>query len=119
MLDESKFVIMPPVRNSRPAQIPVRADRFKYLTEVYKPGDGDSSWVMFHHPGHFMIYDRESRRCVFDGTYGLLGEPENQPDDELVAVVFEIRINCDPAWHPVTEQGDGFSVFSGLIRKDL
>lgn len=118
MFDESQYFIMP-TTYSRPAQIPLRAVRFRYLTKEYMPGSGESSWVMFHHPGHFMVYDMETRRCVFDGSYEFLRDPEDQPDDELVAVIYEIRINQNEKWHPITEDTGGFGDFVKLITEEL
>ena len=114
---ESQYNIMPALYNNRPAQIPIRADRFRYLTKEYSPGVDDSGWVMFHHPGHFMIYDKVTRNCVFDASYGLLREPENLRDEELVAVVFDIRVYLEGINQPIKD--DGFGLFGHLIRDEL
>lgn len=101
LLDEEAYSIMPPVRNSKPCQIPIRAGRFRYLTKEFVPGTGEDGWVMFHHPGHFMIYDRDIRICIADASYGmpLLSSLEDLEDDELAAIVFEIRLLHDKDGH--------------------
>jgi len=95
LLDEEQYSIMPPVRNNRPCQIPIRADRFMYLTGEFKAGTGGDDWVMFHHPGHFMIYDRNTCCCIVDASYGMFRDPEKCMDDEIAAVVFEMRLLQD------------------------
>ena len=118
LTNEADYLIMPATRDSRPAQIPIRAERFEYLTKYYKPGEKDSKWIMFHHPGHFMIYDMESRYCIFDGTYAMLGDPDSQVPDELVAVVCDIRI-CPKEYSSTIFEGDGFRIFADLICEEL
>ncbi len=116
--NEHEYHIMSAIMDTRPAQIPIQADRFEYLTQHYKPGATDSRWIMFHHPGHFMIYDNESRHCVFDGAYAMLKDPENQSCDELVAFVYDIRIDQDKL-RSVIPDGDEFELFADLICENL
>lgn len=103
--EESQYAILPPLRTNRPCQIPIRTGRFRYLTGQHAPGKGDSGFVMYHHPGHFLIYEKASGQCIADATYGMLKTDwKEQPDDEIVAVIFEIRECPDkdrdelPAW---------------------
>ena len=96
-LDESQFSILPYLRTTRPCQIPIQAGRYRYLTKEYKPGEDDSDQVIFHHPGHFLIYSRSTRQCIADATYAIdtEGVLDDLPDDEIVAVIFEIRTMPD------------------------
>ena len=72
----------------RPAQIPVPRERFDYLMNRYSPGDYEK-WVIFHYFGHFMIYDKETKKCLYDVSY------IEQKDSKLAAVITTIRINMD------------------------
>ena len=49
----------------RPAQIPVSRERFDYYINQYSP-DGYEKWVIFLHLGHFVIYDKETKACMYD-----------------------------------------------------
>lgn len=71
---------------------------------------------MFYHPGHFLIYDKNSRYCVFDATYISFDKQETSPD-EIVAVIYEIKINKDTEKIPIIE--DDFGLLASLIEKDL
>ncbi len=66
--DENEYLIMPATRDTRPAQILIRAKRFEYLTKNYKPEDSDCRWTMFHHPGHFI---QSLKGAMMPGDYGL------------------------------------------------
>lgn len=123
----------------RPAQIPITAGRYHYLTGSYSPVMNDD-WTMLHHQyepcyeyksqiadmsrkenepplqiGHFIIYSKETKHRVFDATY-LKFKPEHQ--DSVAAVVFEIEINPNGV-HGSYEDGYFFSTFADLINKDL
>ena len=112
LINESDYFVMPATRETRSAQIPINAERFEYLTKHYTPGKNGSRWIMFHHPGHFMIYDKESRYCIFDGTYATV------TDSDLVAVVYDIRI-CPEEFRTMIFKGDGFDIFANLICEGL
>lgn len=117
LMDESQFSILPYIRTTRPCQIPVRAARFRYLTKVYKPGEDGSEQVMFHHPGHFVIYSQKTRQCIADATYAMCSDddPENLQDDEIAAIIFEIRTM------PEEDNGElpeGWSAVADLVREE-
>ena len=118
LIREEDYLIMPAIRDTWPAQIPITASRFIYLTKQYKPCSKGSRWVMFHHPGHFMIYDNESRYCIFDGTYTMLDYPDDQFPDALAAVVYDIRI-CPEEYRSTIFKDDGFKIFADLLCDDL
>ena len=68
-----------------------------------------------------MIYDKETRYCIFDGTYTLLGnaqDPQTREDDELVAVIYDIRI-CPEEFRPSSMKEDEFGTFASLIHEEL
>ena len=90
----------------RPAQILLHSDRFKYLTETYKPNIENKEWVMIHYPEHFLIYNTKYQCCVFDGTYTKLRVDE--------AVIFNIKISTDVSRHPLIE--DDFGTFVDVIE---
>ena len=114
--NEAQFFTMSSLNYTRPAQIPVLKERFNYLTKQYSPGTDDRNWVMFHHHGHFIIYHKETKGCVFDATYRLLRDPDEEPDDEIVAVITDICINKDDRY-PIIE--NDFSVLADLIKEGL
>ncbi len=102
----------------RSAQIPIRADRFRYLTGQYCRVTEDGQWEMYSLPGGlFSIYDKVNGNCVFDAVYQMLREPENQPDDESVAVVTQIRTRHEGSDHP--EAIDDFAMLLNLIENEL
>ena len=113
LLEEDQYIPMSENNYTHRAQIPVRVDRFKYLTKEYKRHAGDSKWVMFHHPGHFIIYERDSKLCIFDATYQAGEDADKRADNEIGAVITEIRM-------PMNNIIDnGFRVLADLICKDL
>ena len=116
-MDESNFIPMSDKNYSRPAQIPIRTERFEYLTKIYKPEAEDGRWVMFHHPGHFRIYDRETRYCIFDAAYTILKNPEEGTPGDIVAVVTDIKISTDESRHEIIEED--FRVIDDLIVTEL
>ena len=116
---EEHFIAMPEENYSRRAQIPIRLSRFNYLLNQYVPSK-NQTWIMFQHPGHFFIYDKKSRYCIFDGIY-LKFEKETEDlleDDPIVAVITEIIINQDPNQYPDLTR-DSFSLFVNLITNDI
>ncbi len=67
-----------------------------------------------------MIYDKESRFCIFDGTYAMLRDPDepNDPDpDDLAAFVYDIRICLEKTG--LIKDEDGFMTFADLIDEGL
>ena len=116
LFNETQFFTMSSLNYTRPAQVPVLKERFNYLTKQYSPGTDDSNWVMFHHHGHFIIYHKETKGCVFDATYRLLRNPEEESDDEIVAVITDVCINEDDRY-PIIE--NDFSVLADLIKEGL
>ena len=75
---------------------------------------------MFHHPGHFLIYDKRSRYCLYDATYIRLRETKDvcEEKDIIEAVIAEIKINKDEKQKASVEKGD-FGLLCDLILKDL
>lgn len=65
---EEQFFSMSQENYTRRAQIPIRRSRYDYLLSQYLP-DKNDRWIMFQHPGHFLIYDIESRYCLYDGVF--------------------------------------------------
>ncbi len=116
--EELKYHIMPPSFLSCRTQIPILKDRFIYLTRHYRPNSENSRWVMYHHTGHFMIYERETKCCIFDAIYMPFGLPDNLPEDEIVAVIHEIRINQKEVSSPFVDD-NGFRDLAYLIREKL
>ena len=113
--NENQFMKMPENHYARPAQIPIRVKRFNYLINEYIPGNNDQ-YIMFHHPGHFLIYDKMSKCCAFDVAYVVFKEKTQTQsgEDSLVAVIPEIRINQDDSIHKTDE--DDFGIVVELIE---
>ena len=116
---EEQFFSMSQENYTGKAQIPIRRNRYDYLLSQYVP-DRNDQWIMFQHSGHFLIYDAESRYCLFDGSY--LG-PEKEryrslEENPIVAVIPEITINQDRAQFPEEIEG-GLGLFAELILERL
>ena len=107
---------MSSIYHDRPAQIPIRRSRLNYLLNEYSPKESDR-WIMFNHPNHFVIYDTETRYCIYDVNY-VLFEKEYYEDNPIVAVIPQMRINQDPEQHPSDIKED-FSKVHDLIIKEL
>ena len=114
-INEADFNAMPSIHHDRPAQIPIRKDRLEYLIYEYSPKETDK-WVMFNHPHHFLIYERETKNCIYDLEYLDLSSLEES--NPIVAVVSKIRINRDSNQH-MEEDIDDFSQANNLISKDF
>ena len=112
--DESMFFEMSGEHYSRPAQIPISMKRFKSLTDSPPTEEGD--WIIFSHPGHFMVYNKITGYCIFDATYVLLSEidDEQSAKDAIVAVVTEIVINQNNAQRPSLNRNE-FTILANLI----
>ena len=117
--DESKYSPISEKSYTRRAQIPIRFLRFKQLTESPRKALQHENWIMFHHPDHFLIYDIESKCCVFDATYTqLVKSPDLQAEeDPNVAVLYEMRISQDESKHRIVE--DDFGLIMDLVLKQL
>ena len=66
---------------------------------------------------HFVIYDTETRYCIYDVNY-VLFEKEYYEDNPIVAVISQMRINQDPKQHPSDIKND-FDKVNKLIIKEL
>ena len=114
--DEKQYEQMPESARVRRAQIPISAKRFRYLTEEYAP-DAEDAYVMFQHPGHFVIYDQASKTCLFDmSCLPLSKEEKTRGDMELVVVIPEFRINPDLLQDPHV---NAVGLASDLLLKEL
>ena len=114
--NELNYHEMPSIYHDRPAQIPIRRSRLNYLLNEYSPKESDR-WIMFNHPNHFVIYDTETRYCIYDVNY-VLFEKEYYEDNPIVAVIPQMRINQDPEQHPSDIKND-FDKVHNLIIKEL
>ena len=116
LYDEKQYTPIPENSYTRPAQIPIYASRFRQLTEESKTKLQYDNWIMFHHPGHFLIYDKMSKCCAFDVAYVVFKEKTQTQsgEDSLVAVIPEIRINQDDSIHKTDE--DDFGIVVELIE---
>lgn len=105
-VDESMFFEMSEENYSRPAQIPIRRDQFIKMISNSPTEKGD--WLIFSHPGHFLVYSKTTRYCIFDATYITFSRIADEPsqNNEIVAVVTEIKINQDCAQRPALERDD-------------
>ena len=117
--NENQFMKMPENHYAHPAQIPIRAKRFNYLINEYIPGNNDQ-YIMFHHLGHFLIYDNKTKYCLFDASYILLGNNQNKisNDDDLAAVIPQIIINQDSTQRSDLSKDD-FSLLTDIIYEIL
>ena len=106
---------MPSIHYDRPSQMPIRKNRFEYLINDYSPKETDK-WVMFNHPHHFLIYERETKNCIYDLEY--LDLPSTEEFNPIVAVVSKIRINRDPDKHSGDNEDD-FETVAELLEKGL
>ena len=92
---EDMFCSMPEAHSIRRSQIPIQQDCFQKLTEDYYLAE-NSNWIIFHHPGHFLVYDRSSKYCIMDARYELLGQQREEAEDNpLVAVISSFTFNQD------------------------
>lgn len=115
--EEDSPGFMPGSSFIHPAQIPIRVDRFKYLTRQYTAREKESDWELINYPGHFVICNKKTGRCAFDASYTSFGELDECPEDEIAAVIYYIRI-CREALPDPTEN-DGFGILAELIQKSL
>jgi hypothetical protein len=62
------------------------------------------------------VYSRTTRYCIFDATFISSSRIADEPSEnnEIVAVVTEIKINQNSAQRPALEKGD-FGVLADLI----
>lgn len=116
---EKQYFSMSRENYTRRAQIPIRCSRYDYLLSQYLP-ERDTKWIMFHHPGHFLVYDIESRNCLFDGAYLAFEKAADRfaEEDPIVAIITEITINQDPVQFPDKIEDD-FGLFSNLLLEEL
>ena len=113
---EKYYSEMSSVNHDRPAQIPIRESRLKYLLNDYTPKETDR-WIMFNHPNHFLIYDRQTKYCVYDAEYIDL-EIKQEDREPICAVITKMRINQDPNQHPEDIEDD-FKVVAELLKNEL
>ena len=115
--DESQYRPISEKSYTCRAQIPIYSKRFEQLTKTAKSGLQYKNWIMFHHPGHFLVYDTISMCCVFDATYLWSGKEDisQSEEDNIVAAITEMRISQDGSRHPIIE--NDFSLLTDLILK--
>lgn len=114
--DENNYIQMSSNNSERPAQIPIRKNRFSYLMNEYSPKETDR-WIMFSHPNHFVIYDRSTKFCIYDAEY-INYESNYEEPDPICAIVTKMRINTDPNQHPDDIEHD-FMMVGDLLLEDL
>ena len=115
--NENQFQIITDKSHSQYAQIPITRTRLNYLLNEYSPCTNDR-YVMFSHPSHFMIYDTESMKCVFDATYEVIAcDDTNSLEDKISAVVSSMIIYEDETKR--NEGTDMFNLLVNLIESDL
>ena len=114
--------------HSRPAQIPIRTKRFKYLIGEYMP-DESSEWIMKHQEipidplddskpsGYFWIYNINLKCCAFQAEYHYLRRIETAADDDIVVVVSEITTDLDESNLPITKSV--VHMVAVLLEKEL
>ncbi len=114
-LNESCYFSMSDTKGFRRAQIPLSKERFEYLLNSYEPTE-DNEWVIFHHPGHFLIYSNETKYCIFDAAYIELQQDldENRSPDSISAVITDFVINQDPVQCP-QNNCDEFDVLKYIL----
>ena len=114
---EEEFLEMSEKNCTRSAQIPVRRSRFRYLTEEYIPKISDP-YVLFYHPGHFLIYDTASRQCLYDATYLSFEDRESSfEEDPIVGVIPKIVISQEDSCRVLLN--DEFHLLCDLIDGGL
>lgn len=103
----------------RPAQIPLKWDRFNYLTNQYFPSKEDK-YVMVQRNKHFMIYDNESGECLFDVAFSVLHEEKEaqESDSKIAAVVTKITISQEKTIIP-DKKKDDFVQLMNILQKEL
>ena len=109
LMDEKSFYTMSENNYIRRAQIPIRQKKYDFLVKEYSPDENDR-YVMFHHPGHFLIYDSITRYCIYDATYIRLPD---KGEDAVAFVITEIKINKDEKCFSDPHRTDDF----GLLIK--
>lgn len=114
-LNGQEYYDMPSGYSERPAQLPLRKERFEYLLNQYLPKQSDR-WVMFNHPNHFLIHDKSSGFCVYDAEYVLFEDSES--DNPIAAVITSFRINQSSEQHP-SDIVDDFDTIRELLTKTL
>ena len=115
---EDKYFVMPETYSIRRVQIPIRRERFKALSGNYYLVD-NYNWIVFHHPGHFLIYDRSSKYCILDAIYEELGQSEDTlEDDPLAAVVTSFSLNQDQNQCPNLDENDAFRILCDLCNSE-
>ena len=116
---EKRLSSMSQENYTRRAQIPIRRSRYDYLLSQYVPERNDQ-WIMLQRPGHFLIYDAESKYCLFDGAYLVFEKAADRSSEEdpIAAVITEITINQDPVQFPDKIEND-LRLFADLILEGL
>ena len=115
--NENQFDIITDNSYSRPAQIPIREARLNYLLNEYSPSANDR-YVMFSHPGHFMICDTNTMKCIIDATYEIIARDDaNSLEDKISAVVSSMTFYEDET--TTSKRADMFKLVANLINMDL
>lgn len=117
VMDKDNYIEMSSKRDVYDVQIPISKPRFDYLVNHYNATDHNSKWVMIPDSLCFLIYDRQTRYCIFKGEYQLL-EGNINDNESAFAVITKLIINKDKHQRP-RGMDDDFIVFSDLIEKAL
>ena len=96
-----------------PAQIPIRQSRLNYLLYDYSPREADR-WIMFNHPNHFLIYDMNTKFCIYDAEYIDFKDQYEDPEP-ICAVITKITFNTNPKQHP-SDIEDDFGTVRDLLK---
>lgn len=113
--NEKNYNKMSSKYEERPAQIPLRKNRLDYLLSEYSPKETDR-WILFIHPNHFVIYDRETKHCIYDIEYVVFEKPYDE-DNPIVAVIPKIKVNQDHEQHPIDIDDDFNKAFELIINE--
>ena len=117
VMDKDNYIEMSSKRDVYDVQIPISKPRFDYLVNHYNATDHNSKWVMIPDSLCFLIYDRQTRYCIFKGEYQFLENNIND-NESAFAVITKFIINKDKHQRP-RGIDDDFKLFSDLIEKDL
>ena len=114
-INGSKYFEMSEESYTCPAQIPLLRGRFRKLVESSPTEEGN--WLIFNHPGHFLVYSKLTYFCIFDAAYTVFQGPNSElsNEDTVAAVVTEIRINQNKTQRP-KYISDDFDLLASLLR---
>ena len=100
MINESEIIGISDLKDTRPAQIPIRRKLFQSLTKDNTPKEV-GQWIVFPREDRFIICDHKTNRCVFDARLLFWSERmHSNEENPIVAVITEFRYNCEEYNNP-------------------